>query len=233
MISSFEPIDAPVLEEEAEVRPAEWIPLDEPVEDEPEPEPETEAEAGPDPTAEAHRLELEEAYRRGEAAGLERGREEGRAEAEEAARREAAERLAASHRALEAALDAVEAAEAPALRALEKNIVALAVAVARHVIGREVKGDARAIAELVRRAIAEFPIDQPLRVRLNPGDLSTISAAVSPDGEPLAIAPGRNLRWVADPRIESGGCMVEGREQIVDGRVDRALERIYKAMIDD
>ncbi len=40
----------------------------------------------------------------------------------------------------------------------------------------------------------------------------------------------RPLRWMADERVERGGCLIEGRERIVDGRVDMALERIYRAL---
>ena len=36
--------------------------------------------------------------------------------------------------------------------------------------------------------------------------------------------------WIADARIAPGGAMVEGRERIVDARVDSALERIYRRL---
>lgn len=110
-----------------------------------------------------------------------------------------------------------------------ENIAALAVAVACHVIGRELRGDAATVADLVRRALAEFPIDQPMRVRVHPADLALLSHAV-PDGEALAIAPNRDVHWMADGRVTPGGCVVEGRERIIDGRVDTALERVYRRL---
>jgi flagellar biosynthesis/type III secretory pathway protein FliH len=30
--------------------------------------------------------------------------------------------------------------------------------------------------------------------------------------------------------VERGGCVIEGRDRIVDGRVDTALERIYRGL---
>jgi flagellar biosynthesis/type III secretory pathway protein FliH len=38
------------------------------------------------------------------------------------------------------------------------------------------------------------------------------------------------MSWVPDARIARGGCVVEGRERIVDGRVDSALERVYRRL---
>jgi flagellar biosynthesis/type III secretory pathway protein FliH len=35
---------------------------------------------------------------------------------------------------------------------------------------------------------------------------------------------------MADSRIQPGGCVVEGRERIIDGRVDTALERLYRQL---
>jgi flagellar assembly protein FliH len=69
-----------------------------------------------------------------------------------------------------------------------------------------------------------------MRIRVNPEDLSLISMP-EPDGrEPVAIAPNRDVRWLADVRIAQGGCVVEGRERIVDGRIDTALERLYRSV---
>ncbi|HEY8484241.1 MAG TPA: FliH/SctL family protein [Longimicrobiales bacterium] len=204
-----------------EARPAAWELEDlqparaEPVEAEP---------AAPVKTEEEWAREVEAAYARGFADGRAAGEAEGR-------RLEAA-RLVHGLRAVDGLLAALEAEESVWLAALEENLVALAVAIAGHVIGREVKGDPQAIADLARRAIAEFPLDQPLRIRLNPQDLATISAVASEGGGPVPIAPGRNVRWIADPSIEPGGCVVEGRERIVDGRVDRALERIFRRLRD-
>jgi len=66
-----------------------------------------------------------------------------------------------------------------------------------------------------------------VRVRVNPNDLSIIEA----NTDKPVIAEGEkahDVHWIGDPRIASGGCVVEGRERIVDGRVDTALERAYR-----
>lgn len=107
----------------------------------------------------------------------------------------------------------------------EENISALAVAIARHILSREVTVDRQATLDVVRQAIAEFSIDQPLTVRLHPADHAVIVPMLG-DGDTAR----RSAEWIADARIAPGGCVVEGRERIIDGRVDAALERVYRRL---
>lgn len=116
---------------------------------------------------------------------------------------------------------------APAV--LEENIAALAVIVARQIVAREVSLDRELVADLVRRALTEFPVDQSVRIRVHPLDLALLT--LSADGAGMApITNNRDASWLADPRVARGGCLVEGRDRIVDGRVDTALERAYRRM---
>jgi flagellar assembly protein FliH len=160
---------------------------------------------------------IAEAYAR----GFEEGRQEG--EAAEGAR------LRVAVQAAEDALDELRSGESRWRGGLEENVCALAIAVAKQVLGRELKSDLDMVVDLVRRAIAEFPIDQSIRIRVAPTDLALITAAGATDSAPV-IAPNRDARWLADPLVSPGGCVVEGRERIVDGRVDTALERLYRRL---
>jgi flagellar biosynthesis/type III secretory pathway protein FliH len=118
---------------------------------------------------------------------------------------------------------------APAI--LEENIAALAVIVARQIVAREVSLDRELVAELVRRALTEFPIEQAVRIRVHPLDLAQLTTAAGGSGGDAApITGSREASWLADPRVARGGCLVEGRDRIVDGRVDTALERAYRRM---
>lgn len=154
-----------------------------------------------------------------------RGFEEGRLTGEMA---EGA-RLRTAVQATEEALRAFHEGELRWHGAIEENLCALAVAIARHVVGREVQQEPALIQDLVRRSLTEFPIDQQLTVRVNPQDLATITGRSVAGGEG-PVSANRDLRWVADPRIAPGGCVIEGRDRIVDGRVDTALERIWRRL---
>ncbi|HEU4629907.1 MAG TPA: FliH/SctL family protein [Gemmatimonadaceae bacterium] len=173
--------------------------------------------------------ELERATAQAYAAGVAAGEQRGRAEA--------TARLASAVAAAEAALERIRDGERRWEGALDDNVCALTVAIARQVIGRELAGDPATLTDLVRRALAEFPVDQPVQIRVNPADLAALAtqggaagqAAGAPGGT-AAVAPNREARWIADPSVAVGGCLVEGRERIVDGRVDTALERIYRKL---
>lgn len=171
-----------------------------------------------DPAVDAatlHAREVAEAY----ALGFEEGRREGE-QTEQA-------RLRNSLRSVVDALDVIRASEERWNGALEENIGALACAIARHIVDREIAADPELVSRLVKRAVAEFRIDQPVRVRVNPNDLSIIEANADTANAEAGEA-ARDVHWIGDPRIASGGCVVEGRERIVDGRVDTALERAYR-----
>ena len=159
--------------------------------------------------------ELETAYRR--------GRAEGEEAAHGRARREVANAVAATRSVL---LEVQEAQEAWS-RVLEENLVALAAGIARRILERELEGDLDAFRGLVQQAVTAFPPAQAVKVRLHPADLAMLAEAgdgVVPDDETTA---GREARWIADEDVIPGGCIVEGPDRIVDGRVDEALERIY------
>ena len=173
----------------------------------------------------ARERELAQERERAVAEAFARGFEAGRREGEE----QESARLRHAHQALQAALNEVDQSAERWTGAGEENLCALAVGIARHLLGRELEGDADGIADLVRRALTEFPLDQPVRIRLHPTDLAAL-ATIGGAGQPIPVASGREARWLADPGIEPGGCVVEGRERIVDGRVDLALERVYRRL---
>jgi flagellar biosynthesis/type III secretory pathway protein FliH len=159
--------------------------------------------------------ELDAAYRR--------GRSEGEESAFGRARQELSTAVAAARRVLQEVRTARDAWD----RSLEENLVALSTAIARHIVGRELEADPETFRDLVHKAAAAFPADQAVRVRVHPDELALLTG----NGEvPLpedSTLGGREARWLVDEEIVPGGCIVEGPDRIVDGRVDEALERLY------
>lgn len=178
-----------------------------------------------DDAGERQRREAEEAeVERGAAlmAEYDRGFEDGREEGERA---EGARLRAAVH-AAETALAELRERDEKWTANMEPNIAALAVAIARQVIGREIAADGEIVAGLVKSALSEFPIDQTVRLRVHPGDLESLTSAETHG----SLVAGRQASWVADATLTPGSCLVEGRDRIIDGRVDTALERLYRRM---
>ncbi|MDH5590605.1 MAG: FliH/SctL family protein [Gemmatimonadota bacterium] len=168
-----------------------------------------------------HAKELEATYRRG------------RAEGEEAARVAARRDLTHVFDALSETLQLVTAHRETWEKNLMDNLVALSTAIARHIVGRELRGDVDTYRELVRKSIASFPLDHRLRIRLHPTDLGLLGGNLE-DGvmPPEDTTGGRDARWIPDPEVVPGGVVVEGPDSIVDGRVDAALERLYRVLTD-
>ncbi|MCC6316065.1 MAG: hypothetical protein IT361_00140 [Gemmatimonadaceae bacterium] len=159
-----------------------------------------------------------EAYER----GLEDGRRAGAA-AE-------GQRLQPTLQALDRALASLRDESDKWIANAQENVSAIAIAVARQVIGHEVQADALTIDALVRQALAEFPLEHAVVVRLHPADLTMITAARVGTGMNAPSMERTEVQWLPDPRVTRGGCVVEGRDRIVDGRVDMALERLYRRL---
>lgn len=149
----------------------------------------------------------------------------GRADGERSARSTVEQSLQSAMSALDQAAQSVGLHEARWLNNIEENMAALAVSVARHVVQREINADPSFVAGLVATALAQYAVDQEITVRLNPDDLALCRQVIDAD-----LNGARTMRWIGDVSIARGGCLTEGRERIIDGRVDTALERVYRSL---
>ncbi len=159
-----------------------------------------------------------------EAEAFERGRAAGRDDVEQRSH----EQLSRVLQALVEATQSVHAHEQRWLGNVEENLAAAAVTVARHLIQRELTAEPSVVTDLVARALAQFPMERSITVRLHPDDLSVVQNSMVIDQSFAAQA--REVRWHADPHIVRGGCLVDGRERVLDGRIDMALERAYRTL---
>lgn len=159
-----------------------------------------------------------------EADAFERGRVAGREESEQSAH----EQLSRVLQALVEATQLLHAHEQRWLGNVEENLAAAAVTIARHLIQRELTAEPSVITDLVSRSLSQFPLERNITVRLHPDDLTVVQSAMTRD-EAFA-AQAREVRWNADAHIVRGGCLVDGRERVLDGRIDTALERAYRTL---
>ena len=161
---------------------------------------------------------VEAAYRR----GVEDGRE--------APRETLCRELELARSAALSAVDRVRRSSETWEARLQENLVALAVGIARQIVEREIDQDPEIFLELARTAVAAFPVDEPVKVRLHPDDLALlIAGGGSADASTISVGD-RTVPWVSDREIGRGGCLVEGPTKIVDGRLDSALQRVYERL---
>lgn len=153
--------------------------------------------------------------------GAQEERERIRADAAEQGRAEGLARAGAT-------LVAAAAARDRRLAGAEREVVALALDVARKVLGRELAQDPGAVADLAAQALAVARDRREVTLRVNPADADAIRAAAGRLGALLARAPGLDVR--EDPTVERGGAVVETEAGRVDARVEAQLAALARAI---
>jgi type III secretion protein L len=113
------------------------------------------------------------------------------------------------------------------LRDADREVIALALAVARKVLGREVASAPEAVANLAAAALAEARERREVVLRVSPADVATIRAAEGRLAAALARAP---LEIREDPSLERGAAIVDTEAGRIDARVETQLEAIARAI---
>jgi flagellar assembly protein FliH len=161
---------------------------------------------------------LEEAYERGHATGVKEG--------EDRAMRDLAPVMAALQAVVRDLADAKGRFEADR----GANLSALALAVARQLLMREVGTDPTVVRDLIAQALDQLPPNDIVDVRLSPVDLSALAGSLE---ELHAAGRGLTLQWIADPEMERGSFLLETPARLVDGRTDIALRTLYDRLAHD
>jgi flagellar biosynthesis/type III secretory pathway protein FliH len=112
------------------------------------------------------------------------------------------------------------------LASAERQVVELALAVARKVLGRELAAGGEALVDLAAAAVAEARARRDVVLRVSPADAATFRAA---DGTFAALSRVP-VRIVEDPSIAQGGVIVETEAGRIDARIEAQLEAIAHAI---
>lgn len=141
-------------------------------------------------------------YAEGLARGLEEGRAQGHREGFDVGRSAAEAEAAAAVGRIGKVLAALGGEITVLDDAVEDAVVALALELARRIVGVEVTRNREALAGLIRQVLAEIPIDTGTpRILLHPDDLAALRTH-APD-----LGSGK-VELVADDSMEAGGCRV-------------------------
>jgi flagellar assembly protein FliH len=161
-----------------------------------------EDEVGEPPVDEMVQPHIASGYAEGWERGYAEGREQGYA-AGIAAGTEAAQAVLAQELLRLAAITAKLGAPTVALdAAVEEAVAALALEVAREVIGSETSRSRDYLVHLIRQAVAKVPVEMgSVKIVLNPADLELIRRS-APEIE------GESASLIGDDGIEPGDCLV-------------------------
>jgi flagellar assembly protein FliH len=156
--------------------------------------------------AEAHKEAFEQ--------GLAEGREAGRAEV-----RAQVERLSGMFYDLAKPFEELDTE-------VERELLTLAMALARQIVRRELKTDPTQIIGIIRDAIAALPVAaREVRVHLHPEDAAVVRAH---------LAPTENERaWtiIEDPVMARGGCQISSATSRIDARLETRLGGILSELM--
>lgn len=113
-------------------------------------------------------------------------------------------------------------------RETEKDLLRLAVRLAEKIIGREIKTEKRTVTDIVAAALQNARQQEKLTVRVNPSDFSLIE-----EEREKFLPSGRAqfIDFVADPRVSSGGCLIESEVGTIDARLETQLRVLKRALL--
>jgi flagellar biosynthesis/type III secretory pathway protein FliH len=115
------------------------------------------------------------------------------------------------------------------LASAQREVVALALAVARKVLGRALASDGDAVAELAAQVLAEARERRAVLLRVHPDDAPAIRAAEAPLS---AILVRARLELREDPALARGAVVVDTEAGSIDGGIEAQLEHLGRALAD-
>jgi flagellar assembly protein FliH len=161
-------------------------------------------------------------------AALEReAHERGFAHGEQAGLDAAQERADLMLSRLAATIDEIAGLRLSFLRRAERDVANLAVAIAEHVLQRAVSADPGLLVEMASAAIVKLDATAAVTIRMHPDDLLAVSSARG------AASDEGPIRFVADPRVGSGGCQVETPSGFIDTGIAAQIREVLRAFHGD
>lgn len=146
--------------------------------------------------------------------GLAEGREAGRAEV-----KAQVDRLAGMFYDLARPFEALD-------EDVERELLTLAMALARQIVRRELKADPTQIIGIIREAIAALPVAaREVRVHLHPEDAAVVKEHLAPTENERAWA------IVEDPVMARGGCQITSATSRIDARLETRLGGILSELL--
>ena len=109
---------------------------------------------------------------------------------------------------------------------VERELLTLAMALARQIVRRELKTDPTQIIGIVRDAIAALPVAaRDVRVHLHPEDAAVVREHLAPTENERAWA------LVEDPVMARGGCQITTATSRIDARLETRLTAILSELM--
>ncbi len=109
---------------------------------------------------------------------------------------------------------------------VQRELVTLAMALARQIVRRELRQDPTQIIGIVREAIGQLPVAaRDVRVQLHPLDAAIVREHLAP------VENERAWTLVEDPMMMRGGCQVLSASSRIDVRLEKRLGALLSELM--
>jgi flagellar assembly protein FliH len=149
--------------------------------------------------------------------------QQGYAQGERAGGEAAAARSDAVLRRLAQTIDEVSALRQALIHKTERQVVHLALAIAKRVIHREVSLDRELLTAMARVALDRLGTGATATIRLHPDDYAAMAGA-------RGLQTSGVVQVVADPSVRRGGCHIQSDFGLVDLDVDSQIQELAKTL---
>ena len=112
----------------------------------------------------------------------------------------------------------------------ERQVIRLALEIAKKIIKREVVIDEELILTLVKVALDRVADQALITIRVNPKDYHAIERHHT--SRPDAGALNETMKLIEDPLIGRGGCVIETDSGTIDARIEEQLREIEKGFFE-
>jgi flagellar assembly protein FliH len=157
--------------------------------------------------------------------GLTQARAAARAEGEAHAKQQAQMELQPVLQKLAAAIHECGELRARLREQAESDLVRLAIAIARRVVGREIHTDPEAITGVVKASLEKLRVQEIVRVRIHPSHKSPVA-------EYLARFGAKHVEVLSDPACTAGAVVFETSRGNLDASVETQLREIERGLTD-
>ncbi len=107
----------------------------------------------------------------------------------------------------------------------ERETVSLSLAIAGKILHQEPEVNPRIIANIVKKTFETIAINAPVRIRINPAELSYMQ-----ERRHLVPIEGEVI-FIEDASISCGGCVVESLSGDIDARIESQLKMVEEAFL--
>ena len=112
-------------------------------------------------------------------------------------------------------------------RNIEKEVVELALAIARQVICQEITIDKEIVVGVAREALAKVEDPGRIKIKMSPSDLQFINETQSQLSS--LVENFDNVSLEATESIQSGGCIIETDLGEIDARIEKQLQAVEES----